>query len=172
MCKDGQPCPEMNDAKGDIMGRIEMVIVLAELFEAHKLPVPAGAVAMLDIVGPIMMDGLKKAKGWDGMQMAQAIIKQKRKLFEQQGLTPPSHPLEVLVEMLGELAGEAKKREMAEGIARKENGAKQAEAKAAAAPEGNALDDLPPELRELLKGLSGGAEMHVVIVRGSDDEQG
>jgi hypothetical protein len=121
MCKPGQPCNEAKAGKAnatqDLFARVEMLIVMADLHEAHKVEAPRAAIAMVDVIGPLLMDSMRKAKGWDGLQMAQAIIKQRAKLFADQGMTAPTSPLEALIGMLGEI--EDKKREAAG-----ENGAK------------------------------------------------
>jgi len=127
MCKPGEPCNQAKAATKtpitqEFMGRLEMMIVMSELHEAHEVDMPKGALAMIDVIGPMLMDHLRKAKGWSQLQMATAILKQKNRLYEQQGMpVPDAHPLEMFFEMLAEIKDEVDKRERADA-----NGAKDA----------------------------------------------
>jgi hypothetical protein len=111
MCKPGEPCNEQDkDSNTQAMfARIETLIVMTELYEAQKVDLPAAAVSLIDVVGPLLMDSIKKAKGWDNLTLAMAIIKQKHALFASHGMAPPSSGMEVFIEMLSEIMGSVKK---------------------------------------------------------------
>jgi hypothetical protein len=117
MCKPGEPCNEQDTRKSknpntqEMFARIEMLIVMVELYEAQDVDVPHAAIGLIDVLGPLLMGTITKAKGWDNLQMAQEVIKQKKKLFAAHGLDTPQHPMETLIEMLTEVMGEDKLRE-------------------------------------------------------------
>jgi hypothetical protein len=112
MCKPGEPCHEAGEKETNtsrLMGRIEMLIVMAELYEHEKVEAPHAAIAMVDVIGPLMMDTMRRAKGWSHAQMAQAVIKQKARMYESAGMpAPPEHPLEAIINLLSELQTDAK----------------------------------------------------------------
>lgn len=86
----------------DVMARLEGIIILAEMFEEHKVDAPCAATTMLDLIGPLMMQEIKKAKGWDNVECARQMIQFRKKLFAAQGIDNPASPLEDLIVMLAD----------------------------------------------------------------------
>jgi hypothetical protein len=112
MCEPGQPCPEAgndNNPNDTFLGRIEMIIVAAELHNEHNLKVPPLATKLIDFMGPVLMESLREGLKLQPVQVAALMIKHRNKLHAEAGVPlKGAHALEQLVEALGEVLDAAK----------------------------------------------------------------
>ena len=90
----------------EVMSRLEMLIVLAEMFEEHKLDVPCEVISAMDFIGPKLMTSAREQLKLSGLGMAKLLLDQRAKLFASQGLPSPDlGPVGKLVDILAEALG-------------------------------------------------------------------
>ena len=94
----------------DLMDRLEMLVVCAETYAAHEVDVPGAAINLIDVIGPMLVENLRKAKGWTNLETMQALTKQRAKVYKECGVSQPDPTvLEQLLDALAEITKEAKK---------------------------------------------------------------
>src|SRR5579864_655278 len=93
----------------DLMGRLEMLVVCAETYAAHEVDVPGAAINLIDVIGPMLVENLRKAKGWTHLETMQALTKQRAKVYKECGIVREPTVMEQLVDALAAITKEAKK---------------------------------------------------------------
>jgi hypothetical protein len=109
MCKPGEPCPGAENAKpsdtySEFMTRLEMIVIGIELYQKHDVQIPKVTINLFNLIGPILMTNLGKSMGWTDLELASHVMRERRRVYVDQGIPlPDKTPMERVLDLVAEI---------------------------------------------------------------------